>query len=250
MAALGPGSEPCFLLEPKSRRLNCVQDMSMHFGGDPPLFSKPKDWNAGASSGTGPAPVQPSRPAAPRPYAVVGGGAGAGPADDTLHVHNPLAQAGPSFGQLSGSTFSSVPAKPAPSSAGSDATGASGGLAPGGFESVWAAMMVASGSQEQQAPSGQPPPPPPPPPRENPSTKLGAVFRTAAVAALNKRVQASLAAVAHRVTAQAGEQLELQATLKQRGEQLQAEVAALQAERVALDKLSQELAASSAQLDR
>ncbi len=97
---------------------------------------------------------------------------------------------------------------------------------------MWAAMMAAqdSGSSEQQQ---QPQPPPPPPPveptrKEDPSPKLSAAFRSAAVASLNKRLQASLAAIAQQAVAEAEEQLGVQATLRQRGEQLQSEITALQ----------------------
>ena len=52
--------------------------------------------------------------------------------------------------------------------------------------------------------------------------------RTAAAATLNKRLQASLAALVQQAAAEGEEQLSLQASLRQRGEQLQAEVGALQ----------------------
>ncbi|EFN51831.1 hypothetical protein CHLNCDRAFT_139682 [Chlorella variabilis] len=112
--------------------------------------------------------------------------------------------------------------------------------------------MAASEAQKQQQPvlQQQPPMAQPQPPKENTSAKLAAAFHTAALAALNKRLHASLTAVMQQTAGQAKAQLELQGTLRQRGEQLQSEVATLQAERVALDKLSQELAASSAHLDR
>jgi hypothetical protein len=168
-------------------------------------------------------------------------------------------------------------------------------------------MMAASASGAQQQQGGPPPPPqqqqPLKPPRENPAAKLSSAFRSAAAASLNKRLHASLTAIAQQAAAEGEDQLKLQASLRQRGEQLQAEVAALQvgaragqrvwgparqicsalpgccdagcvstehrpmlyiiihllhihslasfqAERVALDKLSQDLAASSMQLDR
>lgn len=257
----------------------------MHFGGDPPLFSKPKNWNAGSSGNLAAATAgQPPRPPLLHPYGGTGSSSvGAEAACDTLHVHNPLAQAGPSFGSLSvGNSFSSAGAagtKPVATAEGPAANVATAG----GFESVWAAMMAASGAQEQQQPvlQQQPPMAQPQPPKENTSAKLAAAFHTAALAALNKRLHASLTAVMQQTAGQAKAQLELQGTLRQRGEQLQSEVATLQvcrmvsclprvsfrhaaavllllllsfyvvqAERVALDKLSQELAASSAHLDR
>jgi hypothetical protein len=162
-------------------------------------------------------------------------------------------------------------------------------------------MMAASASGAQQQQGGPPPQQQQPlkPPRENPAAKLSAAFRSAASVSLNKRLHASLTAIAQQAAAEGEDQLKLQASLRQRGEQLQAEVAALQvgtraeqmggagphkcalpcqavvmqavlalriaqccifihsyslaslqAERVALDKLSQDLAASSTQLDR
>ncbi|KAL4433713.1 hypothetical protein ABPG75_000154 [Micractinium tetrahymenae] len=237
---------------PASNLREMAQDMSMHFGEDPPLFSKPKNWGQ-------PPPPSPSRPTptpAPAGYPHYGlshgpGSTAAGPAAaaDEFHVHNPLAQASSnsfsSVGTSAGGSFTTAPsaAKPPPPAAGS-----------GGFESVWAAAVAASAGQAgglQPPPQhSQQPAKPAPPPKENPSAKLEAAFRSAAAASLNKRLHASLAALAQRAAGEAEEQLRLQATLRQRGEQLQAEVAALQAERVALDKLSQDLAASNTQLDR
>lgn len=199
----------------------------MHFGEDPPLFSKPKNWG------------QPPPPSRPTPAPAAGGyppyghshgpgsAAAGGPAAGEVHVHNPLAQASStSFGSVgtsAGGSFTSQPspAKPPPP----PPTDASG------FGSVWAAAVAASAGQGgglQPPQQHSQPAKPPPPPKVNPSAELEAAFRRAAAAALNKRLHASLTALAQRAAAEADEQLRLQATLRQRGEQLQAEVAALQ----------------------
>lgn len=259
----------------------------MHFGGDPPLFSKPKNWNQQQAQQTAAAAA-----AAQQQF----GGSGS---SNVFHGHNPLAAQQPSFHSAgSGASYSSAGSGPSFTSGKPPASiePPAADVASGGFESVWARMMAAAGAaaaaQQQPQQAAQSPavaPQPAQPPRENPTAKLKEAFRTAAAAALNKRLHASLTAVAQEAAAQADEQLRLQATLRQRGEQLQSEVAALQvggggvagvcllqlqgpfapppapvlftllaawrrahpqAERVALDKLSHDLAASSAQLDR
>jgi len=97
---------------------------------------------------------------------------------------------------------------------------------------VWGAVVAQTGmgtsQQQQQPPVAAQPPAKPPPPRDDTSKKLAVAFRQAVAASLNKRLHASLTAVAQTVAAEADEQLRLQATLRQRGERLQAEVAALQ----------------------
>lgn len=199
----------------------------MHFGSDPPLFSKPKNWPAQAA----PAAQAARPPAYASPYGGYPNGmAAAGGGDDVYHAHNPLVQpSGGSFqGQPSGSSaysgasFSSRPP-------GSNPPSMEPPAGSGGMDEVWAAMMVNAGQQGAAAqPAAQPKPPPPQPPKENPAPKLAAAFRTAAAAALNRRLHASLTAIAQQAAAEGEEQLQLQATLRQRGEQLQSEVAALQ----------------------
>lgn len=198
----------------------------MHFGEDPPLFSKPKNWG------------QQSPPARPPPTAAAGGyqpyglshgpgsTAAGGQSSGEFHVHNPLAQASStsfsSVGTSAGGSFTTAPSPVKPRPPRADA---------GGFESVWAAAVAASAGQGggQQPPQQQTQPAKPPqPPKVNPSAELEAAFRRAASASLNKRLHASLTALAQRAAAEAEEQLRLQATLRQRGEQLQAEVAGLQ----------------------
>lgn len=271
----------------------------MHFGSDPPLFSKPKGW------------VEPPRPKPPppRPPPPV-----AQPSWGQLQPPQPPQQAGYNpFGGAAGvGTVHNNPLVSQPQQPSSALTG--------DMDSVWNAVLAASGGaamgaaaasssqQQQQQQVQQPPPPQPqPPPKEDPAPKLAAAFRAAAAATLNKRLHASLSAIAQQAAAEGDEQLRLQATLRQRGEQLQHEVAAMQvwevsgvcrqavcgcvgttcmlflrslpallgcssaregrtlstpcvpsylpatlaqAERVALEKLSQDLSSSCAQLDR
>lgn len=223
----------CLSLVPEPRKIllrpaRCLlalasqpQDMSMHFGEDPPLFSKPKNW------GQAPLPSRPSPPPVAAGYPPYGGAAAGAAAADEFHVHNPLAQASSnsfsSVGTSAGGSFTAAPSagkKPPPPAAD-----------PGGFENVWAAAVAASAGQGgglQPPQQHSQPAKPPPPPKENPSAKLEAAFRSASIASLNKRLHASLAALAQRAAAEAEEQLRMQATLRQRGEQLQAQVAALQ----------------------
>ncbi len=189
----------------------------MHFASDPPLFSKPKNYQAPP-----PTTTPQSHPGYPgfanggtvRPPGLAAGSAAATAASDVVHGHNPI---------VSSDSFMSAGSKPLASS--SQPTG-SADLS-GGFDSVWNRMQ----DQMQQQPEPPQPPvvvKPPQPPRENPSAKLAAAFRSAAQATLNSRLHASLSALAQQAAAQGDEQLQLQATLRQRGLQLQSEVAALQ----------------------
>ena len=203
--------------------LHCAQDMSMHFASDPPLFSKPKNWNqvSAAAAAQQPHAGYPglANGGSVRPPGVGAGSAAAAAAAaaDVVHCHNPI---------ISGDSYMSPGSKPPASSSQqpslADAAGASGG-----FESVWNRVMNAN-LQEPPQPLQPVPAKPPQPPRENPSAKLAAAFRSAAQATLNKRLHASLSALAQQAAAQGDEQLQLQATLRQRGLQLQSEVAALQ----------------------
>lgn len=202
--------------------LHCVQDMSMHFASDPPLFSKPKNWNQVSASAAAQQPHAGypglANGGSGRPPGVgAGSAAAAAAAADVVHCHNPI---------ISGDSYMSPGSKP-PASSSQQPSSADAAGGSGGFESVWNRVMNAN-LQEPLQPLQQVPAKPPQPPRENPSAKLAAAFRSAAQATLNKRLHASLSALAQQAAAQGDEQLQLQATLRQRGLQLQSEVAALQ----------------------
>ena len=180
----------------------------MHFGDDPPLFSKPKGWvepprpqprpPPPAAPPTYVAPPQPPQPPRPPSYPSYG--------TDTVHV-NPLTQQ------------QQPQAAPTPSG--------------GSMDSIWNAVLAAgsSGAGAAAASASQPPQQQQqaqPPPKVDPTPRLAEAFKAAAQATLNKRLHASLSAIAQQAAAEGDEQLRLQATLRQRGEQLQQEVAALQ----------------------
>jgi hypothetical protein len=104
------------------------------------------------------------------------------------------------------------------------------------------------------APPPPPPSPPPPPvvqpPPPSPAPKLEAAFRSAAAAQLTRRLQASLKGVVAQAQAQVDEQQSLHMLLQQRAEQLQGDVAEVQASQAALERLSLELTGCKQQLDR
>lgn len=97
----------------------------------------------------------------------------------------------------------------------------------------------------QQGGGAQPPPRP-----DNPAPKLREAFRGAAAAQLTARLRDSLASLSKAAESRADEQVSLRLLLQHRQEQLREEVVALEASRVALERVSQDLASHGQELDR
>ncbi|KAK9828078.1 hypothetical protein WJX81_000655 [Elliptochloris bilobata] len=189
---------------PRSNLVDMSHDMSIQFGQEVPLYSKPPNWSAS---------LPPAAQTYPRPQS-------------TFQAHNPIH--GP--GQHGGTP----PPRP-PSGSG----GSSGGS---GAEGIWGGALAAAGISPAQPPAAQSP--------AQPAPDLQEAFRGAAVAALTERLRASLELANEGGAAELDRLFAEQATLTQREQEVASGVAALQAERHALEQCVLELAGKSAALKR
>lgn len=234
--------------QPHSTLMIMCNDVSIQFGQDPPLFSKPPGWVPPAPTQSQHSlqkpPQQPSRTQSPAKQQ-------AEPHHHTFQAENPMY---PRSQTPSPEPSGQGPINYAPANIWGSAMAAHQAAAGGAHTP----NPTPSTSTFQTPPSSQhsyPPQQPQQHKQQQPSADPSAAvikdaFRKAATAALTKRLQSSIAAA----TTAAGSELDslfnVQAQLTQRGEEIRKGVAALQREREALEAGVLDMSGKTVALDR
>ncbi|KAL6772011.1 VPS23 [Auxenochlorella protothecoides x Auxenochlorella symbiontica] len=247
-------------LYPGSNLRILAEDMSICFGSDPPLFTKPPGWTPDGAHKPG---LRPSPSPRPLPAVTAGGPAPQPvpppppPTSEPEPFHNPLVQGATSrlqslsMGTSPRPASSATPPPPVPAS-GFGSTGFWAGPAspPPPPPAAQASSSGYGAAPAAARPAPRPPPPPSSAEAEATAAALAAAFRSAAAIELQRRLAASLGARRAALAAQLEEATGAARQLAARRASLAAGVARLQAERLALDATAHELAAAGAALAR